>query len=86
MTTRRTALCPRWMPMSVTERPRCQARNSATVDQDHGSPIDPSRGTSWAAYSSRWAGGIGAGDSPSDPQIRLVAPPRRAISQVTGMP
>ena len=72
--------------MSVTERPLCQARNPATVDHPHGSPMDPSSGMSWAAYSSRCAGSTGAGDSPSDPQTRLVTPPRSAISQVTGMP
>ena len=40
--------------MSVTERPRCQARNSATELQLHSPSMAPSSGFSCAAYCERW--------------------------------
>ena len=72
--------------MSVTERPRCQARNSATELQVHVPEIAPSSGFSCAAYCERCASATGAGDRPSTPQMRFVTPPRMASSQAIGRP
>ena len=99
MTVRRTALWPRCMPRSVTDRPACHPMNSSIVVHGQakppagsspsgspGGPAMPSRGTSWAAYSGRWSATTGAGDRPSTPQMRLVTPARTAISQLMGIP
>jgi general secretion pathway protein K len=47
--------------MSVTERPRCQARNSAIELHVHSPSIAPSSGLSCAAYCDRCAAATGAG-------------------------
>ena len=70
----------------MTERPRCQARNSAIDVQVHGPSMAPSSGLSCAAYCSRWAGATGAGERPSTPQMRFVTPPWSASSHARGSP